>query len=1207
MDRREGKNGSARWYRPLLFLLLAAAALVPFLFRQEADPAPRPAWLSDRAACVVGAGAVAAPGLAVPDGLDGSGQVVALADSGLGTGKLDDPHPDLKSTPGRKPRVLMLRSWAGRERADDPVGHGTHMAAVIAGSGAASNGRFAGLAPGASLYFQGILNAAGEISPPADLFALFRPAYEAAARIHVNGWGTPLNTYGTGAAAADAFVREHPDFLVIFGAGNAGPKAASLTAEANSKNALVVGASENPRPSLGPDTDNAAQVASFSSRGPAGDGRIKPDLVAPGAGIISACSPLVESNFPANPAYTVLSGTSMAAAVAGGAAALLRQFFQESGHMSPSAALLKAALINGADCLEEEGAGFGRLNLAATVLALKERAFLYADEGGYLLSGESRTYYFNVEDTSRPLKVTLTWTDPPAPPGAAKALVNDLDLVVTGPDGRTYLGNDKKGEGKKDAANNVEQVIIPIPQKGRYAVTVRAASLQKGPGPDLPPAQDFALVYGQPLREEVLTGVDSSEQAVYLAGGEKAVLAPEGRVALSKKSYPLTADRLLPGARAYLAGNRVLYVAEEVAEAEAAEVLGLPGGTLLRPLGAQEREGGFLLAREAESPLWANGREVSAADFPRGAPVRLSFDPRTLEAYRVWASFAAVEGVVAAVDAGRREIRLFGQPNTYRLSPGAAFIFHDRLAASAPEDLPFGYPVAGELDDLVPGMKVRLVLAPGRNEVTFVEAGRTLAVGALESLDARRESISLRGAGSFRLLPGLQVTLDGHAAALGDLAPGDLVSLLLAGDQAVAITAHRTVIYGQVVFGGEKGRLLVADSYGRVRELALAPGAAVFRWGRPAGASSLGSGRWVRAALNERGEALRVDVAEVALEGRGVVRGVRLEGAQGILRLEGAEALLSPRTLVVKNGYPVRPEDLFPGEEAVYTLLFAPGSEEPVAAKVEARARPGVPAPFLRARSLPAAGGGFTVEGETSAGRLYIYPPGGGRIVVLPGAGGFFRARVSGPPGDALLVAVDERNGGAAGMYLTLGAVQFGDVTGHWASREIAALAQEGLLAGYPDGNFYPDRPVTRAEFAVLLVRVLGWEGAPSPVQGAPEAPLPGDLPAWAKDTLRLAFARGLVRGYPDGTFAPDRPVSRAEAACMLDRALAALPAGAVVAPAAPAWHDAESVPAWAKEAVQRVAAAGLLAGYPDGRLAPQEPLTRAQAAVLAWRLARHR
>ncbi|WP_051275875.1 S-layer homology domain-containing protein [Desulfovirgula thermocuniculi] len=1204
MDKRERKNGLARWRRPLLFLALAAAVLVPFLFHRAGIPAPRPAWLSDRAASVVGAGAVAAPGLAVPEGLDGSGQVVALADSGLGSGKPDDPHPDLKSEPGRKPRVLMLRSWAGRERADDPVGHGTHMAAIIAGSGAASNGRFAGLAPGASLYFQGILNAAGEIAPPRDLAALFRPAYEAAARIHVNGWGTPVNAYGAGAAATDAFMREHPDFLVIFGAGNAGPKDSSLTAEANSKNALVVGASENPRPSLGPDTDDAAQVASFSSRGPAGDGRLKPDLVAPGAGIISACSPLVESNFPANPAYTILSGTSMAAAVAGGAAALLRQFFQESGHVNPSAALLKAALINGADSLEERGAGFGRLNLAATVLALKERAFLFADETGYLQPGESRTYYFNVEDPSRPLKVTLAWTDPPAAPGAAPALVNDLDLVVTGPDGRVYLGNDK-GEGKKDGTNNVEQVVIPGPQKGRYAVVVRAASLQKGPGPGLPPGQDFALVYGQPLREEVVVGVSGAEQAVYLADGEKAVLSPEGRVALGKKSYPLTADRLLPGARAYLAGNRVLYVAEEVAEAEAAEVLSLPGGKLLRPLGAQEREGGFLLAKDAGSPLWANGREVSAEGFPRGAPVRLSYDPRTLEAYRVWASFAEEEGIVAAVDAARREIRLFGQAKTYRLSPGAAFIFHDRLAASAPEDLPYGYPVAGELDDLVPGMKVRLVLAPGRNEVTCVEAGRTLAVGALESLDARRETVTLRGAGTFRLMPGLQVTLDGHAAALEDLAPGDLVSLLLAGDQAIAVTAHRAVVYGQVVFGGERGGLLVADSLGRVRELVLAPGAAVFRWGRPAEPSSLGSGRWVRAALNEKGEVLRVDVAEVALEGRGEIRSVGVEAAQGSVKLGGVEALLSSRTLITKNGYPVRPEDLLPGEEAAYTLLFAPGAKTPVAAKLEARARPGVPAPFLRARSLPAAGG-FTVEGETSADRLYIYPPGGGRIVVLPGAGGFFRAYVSGPAGDALLVAVDESDGGTTGMYLTLGSVQFGDVTGHWASREIGALVQEGLLAGYPDGNFYPDRPVTRAEFAVLLVRVLGWEGAPSPMQGAPGAPLPGDLPAWAKETLRVAFDRGLVCGYPDGTFAPDRPVSRAEAACMLDRALAAT-AAAAGASAAPAWRDAGDVPAWAREAVRRVAAAGLLAGYPDGRLAPQEPLTRAQAAVLAWRLARYR
>ncbi|MGB9803633.1 S8 family serine peptidase, partial [Desulfofundulus sp.] len=337
---------------------LAGVASSPLVMRVEPYASPR--FLNDRAAGIVGAAPLKAPGFVVPGGLNGAGQVVALADSGLGTGDLENPHPDLKDVPGQKPKVIMLKSWSGRAKADDPVGHGTHMAATIAGTGAASGGQFAGLAPGASLYFEGILDKNGEIDPPADLAALFRPAYAAAARIHVDGWGSPVNAYLSSAARIDAFVRQNPDFLVVVGAGNGGPGAGTITAEANSKNALVVGASESVRPSFGPASDNAGEVASFSSRGPARDGRIRHDLVAPGTGIISARSPLVKGNFQANPQYTRLQGTSMAAAVAGGAAALLRQYFQQQGVKSPSAALLKAALINGADPLDRAGAAEAR-------------------------------------------------------------------------------------------------------------------------------------------------------------------------------------------------------------------------------------------------------------------------------------------------------------------------------------------------------------------------------------------------------------------------------------------------------------------------------------------------------------------------------------------------------------------------------------------------------------------------------------------------------------------------------------------------------------------------------------------------------------------------------------------------------------------------------------------------------------------------------
>ncbi|MEW6425637.1 MAG: S8 family serine peptidase, partial [Bacillota bacterium] len=158
---RPGKFRSSPGLRAVILsavILIAAgfaAGLISCVrFQPDAPEATEVTFLNDRAASVIGAMPLAAPGFVRPEGLTGAGQVVAIADSGLGNGRMDDPHPDLKSRPGQMPKVIMLKSWAGRETADDPDGHGTHLAATVAGTGAASDGQFAGVAPGASIYFQ---------------------------------------------------------------------------------------------------------------------------------------------------------------------------------------------------------------------------------------------------------------------------------------------------------------------------------------------------------------------------------------------------------------------------------------------------------------------------------------------------------------------------------------------------------------------------------------------------------------------------------------------------------------------------------------------------------------------------------------------------------------------------------------------------------------------------------------------------------------------------------------------------------------------------------------------------------------------------------------------------------------------------------------------------------------------------------------------
>lgn len=175
----------------------------------------------------------------------------------------------------------------------------------------------------------------------------------------------------------------------------------------------------------------------------------------------------------------------------------------------------------------------------------------------------------------------------------------------------------------------------------------------------------------------------------------------------------------------------------------------------------------------------------------------------------------------------------------------------------------------------------------------------------------------------------------------------------------------------------------------------------------------------------------------------------------------------------------------------------------------------------------------------------------------------------------------------------------FSDVpAGHWARSEVEIGTELGLTRGYPTGLFVPDGPVTRAELAKLLVTAAGL-GLLEPDRASF-----GDVARqhWAYPYVETARAAGITTGEPAGDglrFFPSRPVSRAEAAAMVARA-ARLPLPGGTLP----FVDASAVPAWAGPAVLAVHHAALMSGFPGGRFAPADPVTRAQAAAIAVRLA---
>lgn len=462
----------------------------------------------------------------------GEGELVAIADTGI-----DETHPDFK---GRIQKVVARGRPAD---ATDPNGHGTHVAGSVLGDGSASKGEFKGTAPKAKLIFQSLLDRDDGLGGlPFELGELFEEAYSAGARIHNNSWGAATeSTYRITSNEVDEFVRRRPDMLIVIAAGNEGsafqPRNAkkgyvdwlSIGSPATCKNALTVGASRSSRAhgayaphtygelwgdtfpdppiAAAPVSGDAEAMGGFSSRGPCDEYRIKPDVVAPGTDVLSCRSvraPL--RNFwggHTNPKYAFMGGTSMATPLVTGCAAAVRQYYVKERSWKPSAALLKATLINGTRKLSGQDSvadypdlpnyhqGFGAIYLPDTVPnprnpSLKLEFFdnWSAPASHFKVTGRRIRFKFDVA-AGGPLRICMAYTDYPG-----RGVQNNLDLFLEVPGSPTKLfGNARvpRGFNGPDPNNNIEVIRIDNAPAGSYMVAVVASNI-------LHPPQDVALV-----------------------------------------------------------------------------------------------------------------------------------------------------------------------------------------------------------------------------------------------------------------------------------------------------------------------------------------------------------------------------------------------------------------------------------------------------------------------------------------------------------------------------------------------------------------------------------------------------------------------------------------------------------------------------------------------------------------------------------------
>lgn len=182
----------------------------------------------------------------------------------------------------------------------------------------------------------------------------------------------------------------------------------------------------------------------------------------------------------------------------------------------------------------------------------------------------------------------------------------------------------------------------------------------------------------------------------------------------------------------------------------------------------------------------------------------------------------------------------------------------------------------------------------------------------------------------------------------------------------------------------------------------------------------------------------------------------------------------------------------------------------------------------------------------------------------------------------------------------------FSDTQGHWAARDISALAARGIIKGFTDGSFRPEDNVTRGQFASYLVRALGMEDEAQKLQQAGFSGGFTDVAAghvFAGD-IRIAQETGIIKGFLDGSFRPENPIRRNEMAAMIVRALGAKYAGSGGVP-----QVFQDVPPqdWAAEPIYIASQRDIVKGWGDGTFRPDQTATRAQTAAFLFRFLKER
>ncbi|MFI7675847.1 S8 family serine peptidase [Actinophytocola sp. NPDC049390] len=424
-------------------------------------------------------------------GFDGTGTTVAVLDTGY-----DATHPDLAGV------VTAAENFTESPDTTDHFGHGTHVAATVAGTGSASGGQRKGVAPGADVIVGKVLGDDGYGMESWVLAGMEWAARSGAEVVNMSLGGGPTDGTDPLSQAVDALTAETGTLFVV-SAGNDGENGASTVGSPGSATAaLTVGA-----------VDRDESLAPFSSRGPrVGDLGLKPDITAPGVGIVAARAAGTAMGTPVDDHYTTASGTSMAAPHVAGAAAILAQRHPEWTGQQLKDALVSTAVGDPARSVYEHGGGRVAVDRAVA-------QGVYADstvDFGELTEPVTRDVTY-VNTTGAPVSLALTTTAPvqlgqssvevPAHGTATVPVTADPALVEPGAHGGLLVAT--------SGDVSVRTAVGVVETAPTHEVTFRA---QGRDGEDLFTA--YLVVYGADQRQDVVTWIPD--------GGSRTVELPEG-------------------------------------------------------------------------------------------------------------------------------------------------------------------------------------------------------------------------------------------------------------------------------------------------------------------------------------------------------------------------------------------------------------------------------------------------------------------------------------------------------------------------------------------------------------------------------------------------------------------------------------------------------------------------------------------------------